>query len=258
MILDKLAASTKDRVEAVKKEIPIEKVIEIAENVKIQPFLFEKALKQEGLSFICEVKKASPSKGIIATDFPYLEIAKEYENIGANCISVLTEPEYFKGNDTYLSDIAKNVSIPVIRKDFTIDEYQIYEAKALGASAVLLIVSLLPLDILKKYIRLCDYLGLSALVEAHDENEVNIALEAGARMIGINNRNLKDFTVDVGNCIRLRQDIPSDRIVIAESGIKGCEDIRRIKDANIDGVLIGETLMRSENRKKTLHEMKVC
>lgn len=258
MILDTLAASTKKRVEFAKKRISLDEMRTKAEEVKKEPFLFEKSFIKEELSFICEVKKASPSKGIIAKHFPYLEIAKEYETIGATCLSVLTEPEYFKGNDEYLKEIAQTVSIPVLRKDFTIDEYQIYEAKYLGASAVLLIVALLPIELLRKYIHLCDELLLSALVETHDEKEIEIALQAGARMIGINNRNLKDFTVDIDNCIRLRKKIPSECTVIAESGIQECDDIKKIKQAQMNGVLIGETLMRSTNRQKTLDEMRRC
>lgn len=257
MILDELAFSTKKRVEEQKKIISLDEMKVLAEGVKLgTPFAFEKALRKDSLSFICEVKKASPSKSVIAEDFPYLEIATDYERAGADCISVLTEPTKFLGRDDYLSEISKQVQIPLLRKDFTVDAYMIYQAKALGASAVLLICALLDTQTLKKYIALCDRLGLSALVEAHDEKEIASAVKAGARMIGVNNRNLKDFTVDIQNCIRLKKYIPKDVISIAESGIKTAGDIAQIRNAGIDAVLIGETLMRAKNKKKELEALK--
>lgn len=257
MILDELAFSTKKRVEEQKKIISLDEMKVLAEGVKLEaPFAFEKALRKDSLSFICEVKKASPSKSVIAENFPYLEIATDYERAGADCISVLTEPTKFLGRDDYLSEISKQVQIPLLRKDFTVDAYMIYQAKALGASAVLLICALLDTQTLKKYIALCDRLGLSALVEAHDEKEIASAVKAGARMIGVNNRNLKDFTVDIQNCIRLKKYIPKDVISIAESGIKTAEDIAQIRNAGIDAVLIGETLMRAKNKKKELEALK--
>ncbi|MCM1545295.1 MAG: indole-3-glycerol phosphate synthase TrpC [Ruminococcus sp.] len=219
-------------------------------------FPFEQALRKSEMTFICECKKASPSKGVIAEDFPYLEIAKDYEKAGAGAISVLTEPKWFMGSDEYLKEIAENVSIPCLRKDFTVDEYMIYEAKTLGASAVLLICSLLDSDTMKRYIEICSTLGLSALVEAHDEKEIEAALSAGARIIGVNNRNLKDFTVDIGNSQRLRTLVPNDVMFIAESGIKTANDIRTLKEANVNGVLIGETLMRSNNKKAMLDALR--
>lgn len=219
-------------------------------------FHFEKVLKSKEISFICEVKKASPSKGIIAEEFPYLEIAKEYEKSGANAISVLTEPYFFKGEDKFLKEIASEVNIPVLRKDFVIDEYMIYEAKTLGASAVLLICSILNEETLKKYIKIADTLGLSALVEAHDENEIKMALRAGARIIGVNNRNLKDFTVNINNSINLRKIVPADIIFIAESGIKTSEDIKELRKAKVNAVLVGETLMRSEDKRKALEDLR--
>ncbi|NLZ81304.1 MAG: indole-3-glycerol phosphate synthase TrpC, partial [Clostridiales bacterium] len=206
MILDSIVASTRKRVEKKKFEVSLE---EIKTSTKVlnsnSGFPFEKALTKEDINFICEVKKASPSKGLIAKNFNYISIAKEYEKAGATAISVLTEPEYFLGDDKYLAEIEKEVSIPLLRKDFVIDEYQIYEAKTLGSSAVLLICSLLDTDILREYILISDELGLSTLVEAHDEREIESALEAGARIIGVNNRNLKDFTVDISNSIELRK-----------------------------------------------------
>lgn len=218
-------------------------------------FSFEKALKTDGLSFICEVKKASPSKGVIAEAFPYLAIAREYEIAGASAISCLTEPKWFLGRDEYLEDIVQNVSIPVLRKDFTVCEYQIYEAKLLGAGAVLLICALLDTKTIKRYISLCDELGLSALVEAHNEDEVRSALNAGARIIGVNNRDLRDFSVDVNHSTKYRQMIPSDVIFVSESGIKSHDDIKVLLDNKTDAVLIGETLMRAENKKTALQEL---
>lgn len=257
MILDELAYSARRRVEEQKKSVTLEEMKELAKNSKSSnPFAFEKVLQKDSLSFICEVKKASPSKSIIAEDFPYLEIAKDYEGAGADCISVLTEPTKFLGRHEYLLEISKQVQIPLLRKDFTVDEYMIYQGKALGASAVLLICALLDTDTLKKYIALCDCLGLSALVEVHDEKEIASAVKAGARIIGVNNRNLKDFTVDIHNCIRLKKHIPNDVISIAESGIKTAADIVEIRNAGIDAVLIGETLMRAKNKKKELEALK--
>lgn len=219
-------------------------------------FPFEKALAEGDISFICECKKASPSKGLIAEDFPYVEIAREYERAGASCISVLTEPKWFLGSDRYLQEITEAVSIPCIRKDFTVDEYMIYEARLLGASAVLLICALLPEETIREYIGICDSLGLSALVEAHDEEEIAMALRAGARIIGVNNRNLKDFTVDVHNSERLRSLVPPSVLFVAESGIKTAEDIGVLRKAGVNGVLIGETLMRSPDKKAVLDTLK--
>ena len=202
------------------------------------------------------MKKASPSKGIIAEDFPYLDIAREYEVAGADAISCLTEPKYFLGRDSYLKEIAETVKIPVLRKDFVVEEYQIYEAKVLGAGAVLLICALIEPELLKRYIQVCDTLGLSALVEAHDEKEISHAVWAGARVIGVNNRNLKDFSVDVGNSTKLRALAPKEVLFVAESGIKGPEDIVRLKENEVDAVLIGETLMKSRDKKKMLSYLK--
>lgn len=256
MILDKLAQSTKKRVEMEKKEIPLEVVKERALSLPKGNFEFEKAIGEGDIRFICEVKKASPSKGVIAEDFPYIDIAKEYEEAGATCISVLTEPEYFMGNKKYLKEISEAVSLPLIRKDFIIDEYMIYDAKIHGASCVLLICSLLDEQTIKKYIGICDALGLSALVEAHDEEEIGKAINAGARMIGVNNRDLKTFTVDIANSERLRKLVPENILFIAESGIKTNGDIKRLREAHVDGVLIGETFMKAEDKKKMLDELR--
>ena len=223
-ILDQLAEHARQRTEQAKKVVPSELLKQQARSLPKGTFSFEIALKKPGISFICECKKASPSKGLIAPDFPYLQIAKEYEAAAADCISVLTEPKWFLGSDEYLKEIASTVSIPCLRKDFTVDEYMIYEAKLLGADAVLLICSILTEEQIRTFIGICDELGLSALVEAHDEREVEIALTAGARIIGVNNRNLKDFSVDTDNSRRLRELIPTDVLFVSESGVKNAGD----------------------------------
>lgn len=256
-ILAELAAYATYRVDQAEKQMPLCDIKKIAEGMPKGKFEFENALSGKELSFICECKKASPSKGVIAEDFPYAEIAEEYEKAGADCISVLTEPKWFLGKNEYLKEITERVSIPCIRKDFTVSEYMIYEAKLLGASAVLLICSILTEEQIKKYIGICDELGMSALVEAHDETEIAMAVSAGARIIGVNNRNLKDFSVDTGNSRRLRALVPENVIFVAESGVKTAEDIRALKDAGVNAVLIGETLMRADDKKQKLDELKV-
>lgn len=259
-ILDQLAEYSRLRVAEDKKKISLEEMKNIAiqtKNEKLCDFAFENELKKDGLSFICECKKASPSKGLIEPDFRYLEIAREYEAAGADCISVLTEPKWFLGSDEYLKEIAKTVSIPCIRKDFTVNEYQIYQAKTLGAAAVLLICSILSEEQLGEYIKICDSLGISALVEIHDEKEAGMAVRAGARIIGVNNRNLKDFTVDTANSKKLRDLIPDDIIFVSESGVKSTDDIRAIREIGADAVLIGETLMRADDKKAKLDELRL-
>ena len=255
-ILDEIAAYARERVELAKQKFPLEEVREQALSLPRGDFAFEDALKCEGIAFICECKKASPSKGLIAEDFPYLEIAKEYEAAGASAISVLTEPRWFLGRNEYLKDIAESVKIPVLRKDFTVDEYMIYEARTLGASAVLLICSMLGEDTLKDYIAICDSLGVSALVEAHDEGEILSAVNAGARVIGVNNRNLRDFSVDTENSSRLRRLVPRDVLFVSESGVKDAEDVRKIRECGADAVLIGETLMRAHDKAAKLAELR--
>ena len=253
MILDTIVEATKIRVAQ-------EKQMESPEAVKAAAlalpsdtgFPFEAALRQQDFNFICEVKKASPSKGIIAEHFPYLDIAKEYEMAGAAAISVLTEPDFFKGDKKYLQEIANTVKIPVLRKDFIIDEYQIYQAKVWGASAILLICACLDVPTLTKFRELADSLGLSSLVEAHDEKEVQMAIDCGARIIGVNNRNLKDFTVDVQNSVRLRNLVQDDVIFVSESGLETPEDIQVLRDNNIGVALMGETFMRSPNKVEKL------
>ena len=219
-------------------------------------FAFEKALQKQDIAFICECKKASPSKGLIAPEFPYLQIAKDYEAAGADCISVLTEPKWFLGSDQYLKEIAETVSIPCLRKDFTVDEYMIYEAKVLGASAVLLICSILTEEQIRAYLQICDDLGLSALVETHDEAEVETALRVGARVIGVNNRNLKDFTVDPENSRRLRAMIPKDVVFVSESGVTCPKDVENLRQMGADAVLIGETLMRAADKTEMLSKLR--
>lgn len=255
-ILDRLADHARERVEEAKRRQSLTEIRQRASDMPKGNFAFENALKKSDIAFICECKKASPSKGLIAPEFPYLSIAREYEAAGADAVSVLTEPKWFLGSDKYLKDIAEAVSIPCLRKDFTVDEYMIYEAKLLGASAVLLICSILSEEQIKEYIGICDGLGLSALVEAHDGEEVEIALRAGARMIGVNNRNLKDFSVDTENSRRLRQMIPPEVLFVSESGVGSAEDVSRLRGIGADAVLIGETLMRAADKKAKLRELK--
>lgn len=251
-ILEQLAAYARTRVEQAKAVRPLADVKAAALAQPKGDFAFEKALAQPGVRFICECKRASPSKGLIAPVFPYLDIAKEYAAAGADAISVLTEPKWFLGSDEYLQQIAAAVPVPCLRKDFTVDEYMIYEAKLLGASAVLLICSLLNTETLHQYLGICDALGLSALVEAHDEQEITSAAAAGARVIGVNNRNLKNFTVDVTNSLALRQKAPPGVLFVAESGITSPSDVSALRAAGVDAVLVGEALMRAPDKAAAL------
>lgn len=264
-ILEKIAFRTRERVDEEKKKIPPEKIKEEALNLctaanSAEAFKLEKVLKNAKTSgktaFICEVKKASPSKGLIDKNFDYIKIAKEYQNAGADAISVLTEPYFFQGSDTYLQKISQCTQIPLLKKDFTIDEYQIYVAKLKGASAVLLIASLLDTPIISKYIKVADSLGLCSLVEVHDESEAQNAIEAGARIFGINNRNLKTFEVDLNTTLRLAKCLPDNAIIVSESGIKTHSDIAKLQEHGISGVLIGETLMKSDDKAKTLQNLR--
>lgn len=257
MILEEIAEATRKRVEKCKQNISYEEMKQKAFSMRIDDcFPFEKQLKKKEAAFICEIKKASPSKGIIAEYFPYVDIAKEYEDAGADCMSVLTEPDYFMGSTEYLREIRQAVKTPLLRKDFTIDDYMIYEAKVIGADAVLLICALLDEETIREWISLCDRLGLSALVEAHNKEEIRMAVCAGARIIGVNNRNLRTFQVDINNCLRLRENIPSEILFVAESGIRTREDIEALEMGGVNGVLIGETFMRSADKKATLNELK--
>ncbi|HJD15543.1 MAG TPA: indole-3-glycerol phosphate synthase TrpC [Candidatus Enterococcus stercoripullorum] len=256
-ILQTIATKTKERIEKQKALHPLEELKQACAKLLInQDFPFEQALRKEGLSYICECKKASPSKGLIDEDFNYLQIAKEYEKVGARAISVLTEPEFFLGSDQYLQEIAQAVKIPCLRKDFVVDEYMIYQAKLLGAQAILLIVSLLDTQTLKQYLNLATSLGLSCLVEAHDEVEIKQAIEVGAKIIGVNNRNLRNFQVNVENTLNLRQAIPKEILMVAESGIQNRSDIALLEKAPIDAVLIGETLMKASDRQAKMAELR--
>ena len=255
-ILDKLADYARERTEEAKRIISLIDIKSMAFDMQKDDYSFEKALKKPELSFILECKKASPSKGLIAPDFPYLQIAKDYEAAGADCISVLTEPKWFLGSNDYLKEIASKVKIPCLRKDFTVDEYMIYEARTLGARAILLICSILSKSQIEEYLGICNELGISAIVETHDEKEVEVAVSSGARIIGVNNRNLKDFSVDSSNSKRLRDLIPTDRVFVSESGLKTPEDIKTIRDAGADAVLIGETVMRAADKKAALNLLK--
>lgn len=255
-ILEQLAKHAAERTKKAKQQVSLDEIRQRALSLPKGTFAFETALKTADISFICECKKASPSKGLIAPDFLYLQIAKDYEAAGADCISVLTEPKWFLGSDEYLREIAKNVTVPCLRKDFTVEPYMIYEAKLLGAAAVLLICSILDEKQIKTYLDICDELGLSALVEAHDETEVRMALNAGARIIGVNNRNLKDFSVDTENSRRLRELIPKDVLFVSESGVSSAQDVERLREMSADAVLVGETLMRAADKKAKLMELR--
>lgn len=255
-ILDTIAEYSMLRVKTDKRAIPQERLREKAELMKGRDHRFLDALRKPGLSFICEIKKASPSKGIISESFPYLDIAKEYENAGADCVSCLTEPKWFKGSDNIFRQVRASIDTPMIRKDFTVDEYQIYQAKCMEADAVLLICSILDDARLKDYLSLCKEIGLDALVEAHNEKEIESAVKADARIIGVNNRNLKDFSVDFSNALKLRSMIPKDTVYVAESGVKNADDAKRIKEAGADAVLIGEAFMRAYDKAALLREMR--
>ena len=255
MILDELASFARERVTADKAIIPPAEMKAQAEALPKGDFRFEKALAGKECAFICEVKKASPSKGVIDPVFDFEAIAQSYEQAGADCVSCLTEPKWFLGSDEIFRKVRKIVTKPMIRKDFTVDEYQIYQAKVLGADAVLLICTLLDTETIKRYLAICDSLGLSALVETHDAAEMQSAVRAGARLIGVNNRNLKDFTVDIHNSERLRELVPENIVFVSESGIKTPEDVGRLYQNKTDAVLIGETLMRSSNKKAELEKL---
>ncbi len=265
-ILAEIADRTRERVAKQKESVSLEEMVKQAEyvigNGSGRPadggtggaYPFKNALLGDGIHLICEVKKASPSKGVIAEEFPYVEIAGDYERGGASAISVLTEPYYFLGSNEYLKEIRQEVSVPILRKDFIVDEYQIYETKALGADACLLICAILDRDILKRYLELAHRLGLSALVETHDAAEIETAVKAGAGIIGVNNRNLKDFSVDIGHSRELRRLVPEGIIFVAESGIREKEQVAQLYREGVNAVLIGETLMRAPDREKSVRE----
>lgn len=256
MILDELAAHARERVAAAKARVPQEEIRAQAEALPRGDFRFEKALAGREAAFICEVKKASPSKGVIDPQFDYLGIAGQYEEAGADCISVLTEPKWFLGSDDIFRAVRLTVDVPMLRKDFTVDEYQIYEARVMGADAVLLICALLDTNTLREFLAICDRLGLSALVETHDEAEMQSAAAAGARLIGVNNRNLKDFSVDLGNAARLRAGAPEGTVFVAESGVSCPEDAARLRQAGADAILVGEYLMRAPDKQGALQALR--
>lgn len=255
-ILEEIAAYARERTAAAERKMPLADIRRRAEEMPRGDFSFEKALRKPGLSLICECKKASPSRGLIAPDFPYVQIAREYEAAGADCISVLTEPKWFLGRNEYLKEIASAVSVPCLRKDFTVSEYMIYEARLLGASAVLLIVSLLSEAQLQEYLGLCRELGLSALTEAHSAEEVGTAVRAGASVIGVNNRNLRDFSVDTGNSAALRELVPPGVLFVSESGVTGAADTEKLREIGADAVLVGEALMRASDKKEKIRELR--
>lgn len=256
MILDKLADHARERVAAAKVQTPVEVLRARAQAMPRGGFAFEKALQKDELGLICEIKKASPSKGIIDEQFDYIGIAGQYEEAGADCTSVLTEPKWFLGSNDVFRTVRLHVDTPLIRKDFTVDAYQLYEAKCMGADAALLICALLDTKTLSQYLEICDELGLSALVEAHDANEVQSAVAAGARLIGVNNRNLKDFSVDLDNAVRLRETIPPEVLYVAESGVSAPEDARVLRQAGADAVLVGEYLMRALDKESAMHALR--
>ena len=256
-ILDQLAEHARERVKSDREKLPLPELRKrCGERPGREPFLFEQALRKPGLSFICEVKKASPSKGVISGDFPYLAIARDYEEAGADCISCLTEPKWFLGSDEIFRAVRGAVSLPMLRKDFTVDEYQLYQAREMGADAALLICAVLSPGQLRDYLALCRELGLSALTEAHDEEELNAALAAGAALVGVNNRNLKDFSVDTGNSSRLRALAPPGVLFVSESGIRTPDDVERLRRAGADAVLVGEALMRAPDRQAALRKLR--
>ena len=255
-ILDEIVIAREKRVAADKLATPLADLVANLPDRHLPAFAFEQALKEGDMSFICEVKKASPSKGLIAKEFPYVDIAKDYQAAGATALSVLTEEDYFQGRNQYLQEISQAVDIPILRKDFIVDPYQIYQARAIGADAILLICAILSPDQLAEYISLADELGLSVLVEAHDADEIAMAIEAGSRIIGVNNRNLHNFEVDFQNSIRLRNLTPDDTVFVAESGVKTAADIKLLHDNRVDAVLIGESMMLAEDKQAKLSELK--
>ena len=256
-ILDKLADLSRERAKREQETVSAEELREQAKALgKGNREAFLSALKKPGISFICEIKKASPSKGLISPDFPYLKTAAAYEQAGADCISCLTEPEYFLGSDDIFREVREKVSLPMLRKDFTVCEYQLDQARVMGANAALLIVSLMDERTLTAYLEHCEELGIAALVETHDEEEIRKAVSAGAKIIGVNNRNLKDFSVDFGNAARLRDRIPPECIYVAESGVRTPEDVQRLRQIGADAALIGETLMRAEDPAETLKSLR--
>ncbi len=244
MILEEIVSDNLQELEARRREFPLAEVKQVA--LKQPPPLdFASALRGDHIRLIAEVKKASPSRGVIRPDFNPVDIALTYAANGASAISVLTEAKYFQGSLEYLRDIGKalNKKLPLMRKDFIHDPYQVYESRAYGADSLLLIVAILTPEKLGELLVLSNELGMSCLVEVHDEAELEIAIGSGTGIIGINNRDLKTFTVDLGTTGRLRPLVPSDRIVVSESGIKNRNDIEKLGEMGVNAVLIGESLI---------------
>lgn len=260
MILTQIIQSTKERVAKCQKELPLSVLREQAENLhKAKPYTrsFENALRVENrLSFICEIKKASPSKGVINETFPYLDIARAYEKAGANAISCLSEPQYFLGSDEIFTQVREICSIPMLRKDFTIDPYMIYQAKVMGADALLLIVSALDSVQLREFYALAESLGLCVLVETHTGKEIEQALDIDARIIGVNNRDLHTFSVDVQRSLELRPLVPESKVFVSESGISSVQDLRKLQEARVDSVLIGEWFMKAQESIAHIHALR--
>ena len=258
-ILDTIADHARLRVAQDKERIGAEAMRELAaRGGPANGKAFYDAVGKPGMSFICEVKKASPSKGVIDPVFDYLAIARAYEAAGADCVSCLTEPKWFLGSDDIFRDIRGVISTPMLRKDFVVDEYQLYQAKVMGANCALLICAILDLSTLERYLGICADLGLAALTEAHDETEIAAAVAAGAKMIGVNNRNLKDFSVDLGNAQRLRERIPAGTLYVAESGVKTPADAAAMRAVGADAILMGEALMRAPDKAAALAAMRTA
>lgn len=253
MILDEIIENKRKEVEERKKELPIE-LLETHIEIAAPSRKFSDAIRRSGISLIAEIKKASPSAGLIREDFNLGEIAESYEQNGASAISILTESKYFQGSLDHLRKVRKMVSLPLLRKDFILDEYQIYESRTCGADAVLLIVSIVEGE-LDAYLKVAADLGMSALVEVHNESELEKALDAGAEIIGVNNRNLRTLEVNLNVCIRLVPLIPEGKIVVAESGIHNRKDVVELEKLNIDAVLVGEALMKSSDVGAKVREL---
>lgn len=257
MILDQIVADNRLELESRKRSLPLEELNRAALE-QPPPVEFAAALRGDGIRLIAEVKKASPSRGVICPDFNPVEIAKTYASNGAAAISVLTEEKYFQGSLNYLNDIRDALGdrrLPLLRKDFIYDSYQVYEARAYGADGLLLIVAILTPEELEARLGLSHELGMSCLVEVHNETELEIALSSGAEIIGINNRDLKTFNVDLTVTQRLRPLIPPDRIVVSESGIKNRTDMERLRQWGVNAVLIGESLMSAPDIGAKIKEL---
>lgn len=256
-ILTNICEYAQYRVEEEGRRVPLAEVKRQALALKRGDYPFEHALGAEGLSLVCEVKKASPSKGVIDPVFDYLQIARDYERGGADCISCLTEPKWFSGSEEIFSRIRAAVTVPMLQKDFFVSEYQIYRAKTLGADAVLLIMSALTVDRAREFFGIADGLGLTALFECRDGGQISDALGIGARVVGVNNRNLRDFSIDAGRAARLRKEA-GGALFVSESGILSVADAKAQREAGADAVLLGEVLMRSKDRAALVGELKAC